>query len=105
MMKRLVLSTAGSREEARRIARELVDRKLAACVNIIGPIESVYRWKGKVEDSEEFLLLMKTTAAEFGPLQSALRALHSYELPECIAIEIDDGNADYLAWIEQSIQK
>jgi periplasmic divalent cation tolerance protein len=102
-MNRLVLSTTGSQEEARRIGRALVERRLAACVNIIGPIESIYRWQGKVEQAAEFLLLMKTTAERTGELQAALRELHSYEVPECIALDISAGSADYLQWIEQSV--
>jgi periplasmic divalent cation tolerance protein len=102
-MNRLVLSTTGSQEEARRIGRALVERRLAACVNVVGPIESIYRWRGKVEQAAEFLLLMKTTAERIGELQAALRELHSYEVPECIALDISEGSADYLQWIEQSV--
>jgi periplasmic divalent cation tolerance protein len=102
-MNRLVLSTTASREEARRIGRALVERRLAACVNIVGPIESIYRWQGKVEDAEEFLLVMKTTEQSVAGLQEALRGLHSYDLPECIALEIAEGSAEYLRWIEESV--
>ena len=101
--KRLVLSTAGSEEEARKIAQHLVEHKLAACVNIVPQIESIYRWQGKVESSREWLLVIKTTAARFADVQKAIRELHSYDLPECIAIAIDDGSADYLQWIGDSV--
>ena len=101
--KRLVLSTAGSEEEARKIAQHLVEHQLAACVNIVPQIDSIYRWQGKVESSREWLLVIKTTAARFPDVQKAIRALHSYDLPECIAITIEDGNADYLQWIGDSV--
>ena len=84
--KRIVLSTAGSEEEGRKIARYLVEHQLAACVNIVPRIESVYRWQGKVESSSEYLLLIKTTADRFPAVRDALGELHSYELPECVAI-------------------
>jgi periplasmic divalent cation tolerance protein len=102
--KRLVLSTAGSEEEARKIANALVEQKLAACVNIIPQIESIYRWQGKVESSREWLLLIKTSAEKFGAVRDAIRELHSYDLPECIALAIDDGSSAYLGWIEDSLQ-
>ena len=97
--KRIVLSTAGSEEEARKIAHELVERRLAACVNIIPQIESVYRWQGKIESSREWLLLIKTTAEQFEKVRDAIRELHSYDLPECIALAIEDGSAEYLGWL------
>ncbi len=100
--KRIVLCTAGSEDEARKIARHLVEQRLAACVNIVPHIESIYRWQGKVESSAEWLLLIKTTAEKFSEVLDAIRQLHSYELPECISIDIDDGSAAYLEWIDQS---
>jgi periplasmic divalent cation tolerance protein len=102
--KRLVLSTAGSEEEARKIARHLVEQRLAACVNIVPRIESIYRWQEKVESSTEWLLLIKTTVDRFAGVRDAIRELHSYEVPECIAISIEDGNAAYLEWIDQSVK-
>ena len=102
--KRLVLTTAGSEEEARKIAHALVDRKLAACVNIVPQIESVYRWQGKVESAREWLLLIKTSAEKFSAVRDALCELHSYDLPECIAIAIEDGSPDYLQWIADSVR-
>jgi periplasmic divalent cation tolerance protein len=102
--KRIVLTTCGSAEEARKIATELVERRLAACVNIIPQIESVYRWREKVETATEWLLVIKTTAGMFAPLRDALYELHSYETPECIAVEIEDGSAVYLEWIGESVR-
>jgi periplasmic divalent cation tolerance protein len=103
--KRVVLSTAGSEDEARKIARYLVENQLAACVNIVPRIESIYRWQGKVEsNAKEWLLLIKTTAGNFPSVKDAIRELHSYELPECIAIPIDEGSSEYLDWIGESVQ-
>lgn len=102
--KRLVLTTCGSLEEARRLAHALVERKLAACVNV-SQIESVYRWQGKIETATEWLLVVKTTAEAFNRLRDALDELHSYELPECIEIAVADGSPKYLAWIGESVQK
>lgn len=101
--KRVVLSTAGSESEARKIAQHLVEQQLAACVNIVPQIESIYRWQGKVESSREWLLVIKTTAERFAEVRDSIRGLHSYELPECIAIAIEDGSSDYLQWIGDSI--
>jgi periplasmic divalent cation tolerance protein len=100
--KRIVFSTTGSADEARKIARELVGRQLAACVNIIPQIESIYRWQGNVESAQEWLLLIKTTSESFAAVRDAIRELHSYELPECIAIAIEDGSAEYLRWLSDS---
>ena len=103
--KRIVLSTAGSEDEARRIAHHLVEHQLAACVNIIPQIESIYRWQGKIESSREWLLLIKTTDERFAAVRDALRELHSYDLPECIALEIKDGSPEYLRWLEESVDE
>jgi periplasmic divalent cation tolerance protein len=102
--KRIVLSTAGSEDEARKIAHHLVEHHLAACVNLVPQIESIYRWQGKIESSQEWLLVIKTTAEKFPAVRDAIRELHSYELPECIAISVEDGSADYLEWIAGSLQ-
>src|ERR1700675_3611488 len=101
--KRLVLTTCGSLEEARNIARALVERQLAACVNIVPQIESVYRWQGKVETAAEFLLVIKSTAGAFAGLRDALSQLHSYVVPECIEIAVEDENGPYLGWIGESV--
>jgi periplasmic divalent cation tolerance protein len=102
--KRIVLTTCGSLEEARKIAHALIERRLAACVNILPQVESVYRWQGKVETATECLLVIKTTAGMFARVRDTLHELHSYETPECIAIEIEDGSAAYLEWIGESVR-
>lgn len=102
--KKIILSTTGSREEAEKLGRALVERKLAACVNIVGPIHSVYRWKGAVESSEEFLLIIKTTAVAYERVRDVIRLLHSYELPECVQLSIEDGLPKYLEWIAESVE-
>jgi periplasmic divalent cation tolerance protein len=102
--KRIVLSTAGSADEARKIARHLVEHGLAACVNIVPQIESIYRWQGKVELSQEWLLLIKTTVEKFPGVRDAIRELHSYDLPECIAVSVEGGSAEYLEWIADSVK-
>lgn len=101
--KRLVLSTTASREEAERIATALVENRLAACVQVLGPMRSVYRWKDAVESAEEFLLVMKTTASSLAGLRKELQKLHSYEMPECIEIPIESGLPGYMLWIEESV--
>jgi periplasmic divalent cation tolerance protein len=101
--KRIVLTTAGSEDEARKIARRLVERQLAACVNILSPVHSIYRWKDKIEEGREWMLIVKTTAAAFGQVREAIMEIHSYELPECICLPIEDGSEDYLAWIAESV--
>lgn len=102
--KRLVLTTCGSLEEARSIAHALIERRLAACVNLIPQIESVYRWKGEVETATEWLLIIKTTADAFDRVREAIRAMHSYELPECVQIAVDAGESDYLKWLGESVR-
>src|SRR5258708_38808170 len=103
--KRIVLTTAGSEEEARKIARHLVEKRLAACVNISPQIESIYRWQGKVDSAREWLLLVKTTQERFAEVRDAIRKLHSYELPECVAINVEDGSSEYLQWLGESVKE
>ena len=99
---RIVLTTAGSQEEAKKIAHALVERRLAACVNIVPQIESVYRWQGKVESAEEWLLLIKTRAGCFERVRDAVKELHSYDLPECVMLEVAAGSSEYLNWIAEN---
>lgn len=103
--KRIILSTAGSEEEARKIAHALVERCLAACVNIVGPIQSLYRWKGTVENAAEYMLIIKTTAGAFPRVRDAIQELHSYELPECVMVAIEAGSSGYLDWIDGSVDR
>jgi periplasmic divalent cation tolerance protein len=100
---RIVLTTAGSHEEARKLAQALVERRLAACVNIVPRIESVYRWQGKVESAEEWLLIIKTQTEAFERVRDAIKELHSYELPECVMLDISAGHQGYLEWIAENV--
>jgi periplasmic divalent cation tolerance protein len=102
--KLLVLTTTESETEARKIAQALIERRLAACVNIVPRIQSVYRWAGKVEQAEEYLLLIKTMRHREDQVRSAIRELHTYDLPECIAISIESGSAEYLKWLSDSME-
>lgn len=101
--KQIVLTTTGSEDEARKIAQHLVENRLAACVNILPRVESIYRWQGKVESSREWLLVVKSTADKFAAVRDAIRELHSYDLPECIAIAIEEGSPQYLQWLGESV--
>ena len=102
--KRIVLSTAGSEQEAHKIAHILVKRRLAACVNILPRVQSIYRWKGEIESAQEWLLLIKTRADKFPAVRDAIGEVHSYEVPECIVLEIEDGSLPYLQWLEKATQ-
>jgi periplasmic divalent cation tolerance protein len=100
----VLFTTVSSPEEADRLARALVERRLAACVNIMPRVQSVYRWQGKVEDSSEILLVIKSRRPLFAALCEAVRALHSYEVPELIALPVVEGYAPYLDWIDQETE-
>lgn len=102
--KKIILSTAGSSEEARKIANALVGARLAACVNIIPRIESIYRWKENVEASEEWLLVIKSDSANVKRAEKLVKELHSFELPEWIVLAIEDGSSEYLQWIGESVE-
>ncbi|MDD5541884.1 MAG: divalent-cation tolerance protein CutA [Acidobacteriia bacterium] len=99
----IVFVTAGKITEAKRIARRLVEKRLAACVSVIPKITSVYTWKNRVETQEECLLLIKTRRQRFDELRQCIESLHSYEVPEIIAAPIVEGAANYLNWIEQVV--
>jgi periplasmic divalent cation tolerance protein len=100
----VVLITCGSQKEAAKIARTLVEARLAACANISeSPVRSIYRWKGKVESAREFLMIVKTSRTRFAALDREVRRLHSYDVPEIIALPIEKGSRNYLEWIAESI--
>ena len=99
----LVLMTAGTREEAARLADMLVGSRLAACVQLLPEIESVYRWQGKIERQEETLLLAKSSKEKFDELERAVRAIHSYNTPEIVATPIILGSAPYLKWLDATL--
>ncbi|MBI3323527.1 MAG: divalent-cation tolerance protein CutA [Candidatus Omnitrophica bacterium] len=99
----IVLSTIGSPTHARRLARRLVQERAAACVNIVPRIESVYRWKGRVEQAVESLLILKTTQARLAGLCRRIKLLHPYEVPEILALPLSHGDPAYLQWLEESL--
>lgn len=98
-----VITAAASRDEAARLADLLVERRLAACVQIVGPISSTYRWQGQVERAEEWLCVAKSFAELFPQVEQAIRSAHSYETPEIIALPIVAGSAPYLAWLAAQV--
>src|SRR5690349_19746601 len=101
----VVLSTCASAEEAEKIARGLVEARLAACVSVLPGARSFYRWKGVIENSAEWLLLIKTSREKFDGLRTELEKVHSYEVPEVIALPIVDGAANYLNWLETELHE
>jgi periplasmic divalent cation tolerance protein len=102
---RIVLVTCATLEEARKIARDVVEKKLAACVNIVThAVESFYSWEGKLEDSSEYLLIMKTSDERVEELQKETLSLHSYDTPEFIVIPVVAGSEDYLKWLGESVE-
>jgi periplasmic divalent cation tolerance protein len=100
----VVLSTCGSEEEADRLARLLVERRLAACVNILPNMRSVYRWKGAIESAAECLLVIKSSRPNFDALRATLEGAHSYELPEALALSVVDASPAYLDWLDSSLR-
>jgi periplasmic divalent cation tolerance protein len=98
-----VMTATDKREDAERIARSLVERRLAGCVQIVGSVTSIYRWKGKIETAGEWLCLIKSRAELYGTIESAILALHPYETPEIIALPITAGSRDYLAWLREGL--
>ena len=101
---RIVLTTLADEQETEKFAAALIERRLAACVNIVGPIRSIYRWKGKVEREKEFLLIIKTTSEQASRLEAAFKELHPYELPERIELSVEGGSETYLSWITGEVQ-
>ena len=101
---RVVLTTVSSRDEAKQIARALIEERLAACVNIAADIESVYRWRGKVDEASEILLVIKTRVEKLAALETALHKLHSYDVPEFLVLKVEQGSATYLKWLDESLE-
>ena len=99
----VVLVTAANLDESQKIGRRLIEQKLAACVNIVENIKSIYWWQGKVDQSQEVLMVIKTKKSLFKKLMATVKSLHSYTVPEIIALPITDGNKDYLNWIRDSV--
>ncbi len=102
MKETIIFITAGSKAEALKIARGLVAKKLAACVNIITGVHSIYTWKGKTEEAKEVLLIVKSKAKLFPLIEKTVKKLHSYECPEIISVSIDEGSKNYLLWLQES---
>lgn len=100
----VALTTTDSRDKAEALAEALVGEELVACVNIVGPIRSIYRWQGAVQRDEEFLCVMKTDRAHTEALKARLPALHSYSVPELVILPVSDGLPDYLAWVSASLR-
>jgi periplasmic divalent cation tolerance protein len=101
---RVVLTTVSSAQEAKRMARALVEERVAACVNVVGSVASVYRWQGAVEEASEVLLLIKTRVEKLEALEGAVRRLHSYDVPEFVILKVDGGSAAYLRWLDESLE-
>ena len=97
----VVFVTCGSEEEGLKIAHALIEERLAACVNIVSPIRSIYRWEGKVWDEKEWLLIIKTQTARFEDVEKRVKSLHSYSLPEIVALPIINGSSSYLNWLKE----
>lgn len=103
---RIVLVTCGTLSEGRKIARRVVQRRLAACVNVLrSPMDSYYTWKGKLEVAREYLLVMKTTRNRLAELEKEVKRLHNYEVPEFIALAITEGSRAYLSWLQRSVSQ
>ena len=100
----VVLTTTDNRRLAGRIAAALVEQRLAACVQVSGPVTSTFRWQGKTEKATEYLLLVKTTRARFPAVENAIKALNTYAVPEIIALPVTAGSRDYLAWLAEAVK-
>jgi periplasmic divalent cation tolerance protein len=100
----LVLTTASSQDEAHKIGHALVEGLLAACVNIVHRVDTIYRWEGEIEEGQEWLLIIKTTSAAFERVRDTICELHSYDVPECISVGIEGGSLVYLNWIGDSVK-
>jgi periplasmic divalent cation tolerance protein len=103
-MHTVVISTCANRKEAEKIARDIVERRLAACVNIL-PVRSYYRWNGEMRVDREYLIIVKTRSELFTKLKSRILALHSYHLPEILSLKVEDGYQKYLDWIDNEVHE
>ena len=99
----LIMTSVGTEQQAVEISEELIERRLATCINIVPCLRSIYRWKGKIEEESEKLLIVKTAERLFDAVREAIRELHSYEVPEVLALEIRNGDPDYLRWLGESL--
>ncbi len=102
---RIVLTTLADEQQAENFAAVLIERRLAACVNIVGPIRSIYRWKGRIEREKEFLLIIKTTTEQAARLEVAFKDLHPYALPERVEVSVEGGSEAYLSWIAGEVER
>ena len=100
-----VVTTAEKKEDAEKIAKILVEKRLAGCVQIIGPIKSTYWWQGNIEIAEEWLCVIKTRKALYEELEKSIQEIHPYETPEILTVPIDEGNRDYLEWLDNELKK
>jgi periplasmic divalent cation tolerance protein len=100
-----VFTTVGTKAKANKFALSLVKAKLAACVQIVGPIQSIYMWKGKIEKAKEYLCIIKTKAELFSSLEQAVLKIHPYEVPEILALPVSQGNRHYLSWLAKEVRK
>ena len=99
-----VFTTTEKKEDAQKISKEMVEKRLAACVQVVGPIRSTYWWKEKIEEAEEWLCIMKTRNALYRELEKAIKGIHPYEVPEIVALPIVAGSEDYLGWLNQEVK-
>ena len=99
-----ITTTTATRQDAERIAAELVSRRLAGCVQISGPITSIYRWQGKTENSEEWMCTLKTGREQLADIRKLIEEIHPYDVPELIATPIVDGSEKYLAWLKEQLE-
>ncbi len=100
-----VITTTATREEAMAIAREAVRTRAAACAQVSGPVTSTYWWEGQVEEAEEYRVVLKTSRAAYERLEDVIHSLHSYEVPEIVALPMEEGGRDYLAWVKEEVEE
>jgi len=100
-----VITTVSNKEDAKKIANTLVEKKLAGCVQIIGPITSIFRWKEKIEEAEEYMCIVKTREDRYEDVEKAIKEAHPYDVPEILSVQVNDGNKSYLDWLDKCIDK